>query len=275
MKDISVELKVGIFAIIVIMALTYMTFKVGSLPMIWEKGYRLYVTLDDTSGLDEKSRIKIAGVEAGMIDRINLVEGKAKVTILLKPDVKVYKDAEVSLRMSGLLGDRHLALATGSPEQPLLKNGDTILNVKPATDIDMLVSRLTDAAGNIGDLTSNINGIFGKEERKAIREAMYNLRDVTSSLKDISEQNKVPLNNIIARIDTFTKSMDKKGPVLIDDLTSAANELKTIIQENRGSFRDSMENIKGFSSSAGVIAKRLEKGEGTLGKLLQEDELYN
>ncbi|HDN94755.1 MAG TPA: MCE family protein, partial [Nitrospirae bacterium] len=271
MKDISVELKVGIFAIIVIMALTYMTFKVGSLPMIWEKGYRLYVTLDDTSGLDEKSRIKIAGVEAGMIDRINLVEGKAKVTILLKPDVKVYKDAEVSLRMSGLLGDRHLALATGSPEQPLLKNGDTILNVKPATDIDMLVSRLTDAAGNIGDLTSNINGIFGKEERKAIREAMYNLRDVTSSLKDISEQNKVPLNNIIARIDTFTKSMDKKGPVLIDDLTSAANELKTIIQENRGSFRDSMENIKGFSSSAGVIAKRLEKGEGTLGKLLQED----
>ena len=41
MKDVSVELKVGIFAVIVVMVLTYMTFKVGSLPMIWDKGYRL------------------------------------------------------------------------------------------------------------------------------------------------------------------------------------------------------------------------------------------
>ena len=75
MKDISVEFKVGIFAIIVIMVLTFMTFKVGSLPMIWDKGYKLNVLLDDTSGLDEKSRIRIAGVEAGIVDRIDLEDG--------------------------------------------------------------------------------------------------------------------------------------------------------------------------------------------------------
>lgn len=293
MKDLSVELKVGIFAIIVIMVLTYMTFKVGSLPMIWEKGYRLYVLLDDTSGLDEKSRIKIAGVEAGVVDRIELEEGRAKITLLLNPDIKIYENAEISLRMSGLLGDRHLALATGSSDHSLLKNGDYISNVRPATDIDMLASRLTDAAGNIGDLTSNINGIFGEDERNAIREAIHNLRDVTGSLKDISQTNKEPLNNIIARLDRFTDTLGRKGPgvvddiselagtinekapALIEDLTAAAKELKEIMQENRTAFRDSMENIRDVSASAGTIVKKLEKGEGTLGKLLSEDKLYD
>ncbi len=275
MKDVTVELKVGIFAVIVIMLLTYMTFKVGSLPMIWEKGYRLYVVIDDTSGLDEKSRIKIAGVEAGMVDRVELEDGKAKVTLLLNPDINVYENAEVSLRMSGLLGDRHLAIETGSSDHPLLKNGDRIFNVRSATDIDMLVGKLTSAAGNIGELTSNINGIFGEEERNALKEAIFNLRDVTGSLKEISEQNKVPLNNIIARIETFTGTLDEKGPGLIDDLTVATKELKEIMQENRGAFRDGMENFRDVSASASVIVSRLESGEGTFGKLLQEDELYN
>ena len=54
MNQTSTELKVGIFAIIVIIFLSYITFKVGGLPLLWEKGYRLYVTLDDITGLDEQ-----------------------------------------------------------------------------------------------------------------------------------------------------------------------------------------------------------------------------
>lgn len=293
MKELSVELKVGVFAVIVVMVLTYMTFKVGSLPMIWEKGYRLYAVLDDTSGLDERSRVKIAGVEAGIVDRIDLEEGRARVTLLMDPDIRIYKDAAVSLRMSGLLGDRELTLKPGSPDQPLLKNGDHIENVKPVTDFDKLAAELTDAAGNIGDLSNNINGIFGEEEKDALKEAIHNLRDVTANLKEISDENKAPITNIIARLETFAEALgekgpgvvndlseiadnfNKKGPNLIDDMTIAARELKEIMQENRHSFKKSMENIREVSASAGAIAKKLEKGEGTLGKLLKEDELYN
>jgi len=275
MKDVSVEFKVGIFAIIVIMVLTYMTFKVGSLPLIWEKGYRLYVVIDDTSGLDEKSRIKIAGVEAGMVEKIDLVEGRAKITLILDPEVKIYQDAEVSLRMAGLLGDRDLAITIGSKDMPLLKNGDSILNIRSATNIDMLAGKLSSAASNIGDLTNNINSMFGEDERNAIKEAIINLRDVTGSLKEIAEQNREPLNNIIARLDTFTEALDDDGPTLIDDLTIAVKELKAIMQENRNAFRNSVDNFQEISSSVGVIAKRLERGEGTLGKLLQENELYD
>ena len=98
-------MKVGLFAIIVVIFLTYMTFKVGGLPPIWEKGYRLYVEFDDISGLDEQSRVKIAGVEAGIVEKIELINGRAKLTLIMNPDIKIYKNAKAYMRMAGLLGD--------------------------------------------------------------------------------------------------------------------------------------------------------------------------
>ncbi|MBI5663722.1 MAG: MCE family protein [Nitrospirae bacterium] len=85
MKNVTTELKVGIFAIVVIVIISYMTFKVGGMPLIWEKGYKLYAEFDDVSGLDEQSRIKVAGVEAGRLEKIKLKDGKAKLTLLIEP----------------------------------------------------------------------------------------------------------------------------------------------------------------------------------------------
>ncbi len=292
MKNVSTELKVGLFAIIVIVILSYMTFKIGGMPMIWEKGYRLYSVFDDVSGLDEQSRIKIAGVEAGLLEKIRLENGKAKLTLLIQPDVKVYRNAVVSLRMSGLLGDRYIALSPGTPDQPVLNDGDTIAETFPAADIDVLANRLTSAADQISDLTKNINSILGENEKQSIRDAIQNLRVVTMNLKEISAENRVPLRNVIAQLDKFTEALGDKGPGVIDDISNvarnlnekgpefidnldkAARELKEVIEENRYAFKESMGNIQSVSKSADNIAHKIEQGDGTLGKLLTDDTLY-
>jgi phospholipid/cholesterol/gamma-HCH transport system substrate-binding protein len=293
MKKSSTELKVGIFAIIVVFFLTYMTIKVGSLPLIWEKGYRLYVEFDDVSGLDEQSRIKVAGVESGIVEKIELVDGKAKLTLIINPDVEIYKNAKAYMRMSGLLGDRYLAISTGTSDEPVLKNGDIINNTVPAIDIGMLANQLTTAADYLKNLTENLNNIFGENQRDDIRESIYNLKVVTGNLKEISAVNKGPLSRTIAQLDSFTKALSDqgpgfmddmrkvaknlgdKGPKLIDNLNKAASELKAVIEENRGTFRESMENVRTVSKSAGNIVQKIEQGEGTLGKLMKDDTLYN
>lgn len=293
MKQTSTELKVGIFAIVVIIFLSYMTFKVGGLPFIWEKGYRLSVEFDDISGLDEQSRVRIAGVEAGIVEKIRLENGKAKVTLLMSPDIRIYSDAKAALKMSGLLGDRFLAVSTGSPDKPLLKNGDTILITEHAADIDSLANQLTSAANEIGELTRNIRDIFGEQEREALRSSIRDLQYVTKNLREISTENRAPLHNIIAQLDEFTralgskgpefisdlssvaKALGEKGPALIENLNEAAVELKDVIKENRYALKDSVQNIRDISRSTSVIAGKLEKGEGTLGKLMKDDTLYN
>ena len=293
MKKSSTELKVGIFAILVIILLSYMTFKIGGLPLLWEKGYRLYVEFDDISGLDEQSRIKIAGVEAGVVEKINLKEGRARITLLINRDIKIYKDAVASLRMTGLLGDRYLSIATGTPGRPLYKSGDVIENTRPAADIDMLANRLSEAAGYLSNLSKNLQDIFGEGEKSALKEAIQNLRVVTNNLKEISSDNKEPLRKLIAQLEDFSETLSTKGPGVIDDisvmarnlgekgpelmdnLNRVANELDMILKENKYAFKESMENIRITSESTSSIARKLDEGEGTLGKLLKEDELYN
>lgn len=293
MKNSSTELKVGIFAIIVIIFLTYMTFKVGSLPLIWEKGYRLHVEFDDISGLDEQSRVKIAGVEAGVVEKISLEDGKAMVTLLMNPNVKIYKDAAVSLRMSGLLGDKYLAVSTGSPDQPVLKSGESITRSVPAADIDILANQLASAATYLSELTRNLNDMFGESEKEALKAAIQDLRVVTKNLKDISSTNKEPLNRVIAQLDEFTEALSdkgpgfmddiskiarhlgEKGPELIDNLNQVASDMREVIGENKYAFKEGIENFRDASRSATVVAQKLEKGEGTIGKLMKEDELYD
>ncbi len=293
MKNISTELKVGIFAIIVIILLSYMTFKVGRLSFMWEKGYRLYAEFDDISGMDERSRVKIAGVDAGIVEKIKLIEGKAKLTLLMSPDIKIYRNAKVSLKMSGLLGDRYLAISAGTPDEPLLKSGDSITNVIHAADIDALANELTSAATYVSELAGNLKDVFGEEEKKAFSESIHNLRTITQDIKEISGDNKVPIHNVIAQLEKFTealadkgpgfvdnmstaaKTLGDKGPKLIEDLSRLASDLKEVIGENRHTFRESMENIRAVSKSASNIAQKIESGEGTLGKLVKEDKFYN
>jgi phospholipid/cholesterol/gamma-HCH transport system substrate-binding protein len=293
MKNLSPELKVGVFAIIVVLVLSYMTFKVGSLPFTWDKGYRLYASFNDIKGLDEKSRIKIAGVDSGTVEKVKLKDGKAELTLLIEPDVKIYSDAEATLRMSGLLGDKYLALSPGTSQNPLLKDGDKINNVMPSADLDELTNELKSAASDIGDMADIFKDIFGDTERKSLAETINNLEAATRGLEHIIQEERVPLHNTLRDLEKFSKALGEKGPglvydlsrlsktlgdkgpALVDDLDKTANELSALIEENRNTIKEGMENIRSAAKSADSIAGKIDRGEGTLGKLLADGKLYD
>lgn len=289
MKTISAELKVGIFVVVVILILSYMTFKVEDLGIVWKKGYRLYVVFENVMGLEEKSRIKVAGVDSGIVEKIRLKEGKAELTILMEPQVKIHKDAKASIRMTGLLGDKYLAIWAGSPAESLLKDGDVITYTEPAIDIDMLASELTSAASHISNMAEVFTDIFGEPEKKAVQETIHNLKTIAKNLNEILKENREPLHKTLVKLEgfsedisriakdleNFSKKLGEKGPGLVDDVSKVARDLKEVIEENRVVLKDSMENIKTFSASAGRISERIERGEGTLGKLLKDDKLYD
>ena len=100
MKAVSTELKVGIFALLVIAVLSYMTFRVGDLEWFRKEGYTVYVEFRNIAGLDVKTKVKIAGVDAGDVsigvacidDHFeDLVERHA-------PEVEARRAAEARLR---------------------------------------------------------------------------------------------------------------------------------------------------------------------------------
>lgn len=289
------ELIVGIFAIVAFALLTYMTFQVGEFRFGEKEGYTVYAYFVDSAGLYEKSKIKVAGVDAGTLEDIALVNGVAKLTLRMNPDVKLYSDATASIRTTGLLGDKYLEVSVGS-EPPLLKDGDTIQNVEEFVDIDRMFK-------NLGELSDNVNQILGSlndpEMRESLRETITNMREITSSLKVVIADNEDRLNNMIARMDTFTKSLDElvatnrgplsntisnleefsgklrtEGPGLMAGISNTVDELRAVIEENRSGMKSLVDKTSSTMDSINVIARKVESGEGTIGKLVNDDRLY-
>ncbi len=292
MKGLSTELKVGIFAIVAIAILTFMTFKVGGFDWIRKKGYAVYVYFDNIAGLDEKTKVKVAGVDAGVIEKIELEEGKAKLTLRIDRKVKLYSDASASIKSTGLLGDRYLEIRPGSI-QPDLKDGDTIRNVVEIVDLDDMVRNLSNVSANINTLAVSLNEAFGTEEAKrSLREAVLNLREITAnlsqaittndeklrtvldnienltaSINSLIEKNREPLTTTLADIRDFSSTLRSEGPELIKNLNAATKELKDMLEENRPAIKSTAESLSN-------IATKIERGEGTLGKLVKDERLY-
>ncbi|MCG2722205.1 MAG: MlaD family protein, partial [Thermodesulfovibrionales bacterium] len=184
MRGISTELKVGFFAIVVIAVLSYMTFMISGIDWMKKEGYTVYIYFKNVAGLDEKTKVKIAGVNAGVIETIELKEGRAKLTVRINKDVALYSDSSASIKAAGLLGDKYLEIKTGKT-MPLITDGATLANVFEIVDIDDLARNLTAVSENINILAQSLNQTFGTEESKeAMRESIQNLRHITASLKD-------------------------------------------------------------------------------------------
>lgn len=292
MKNMTAELKVGIFAMAIIAILAFMTFKISDFQWARKKGYVVYINFRNIAGLDEKTKVKIAGVDAGIIENISLRDGVARLKVRVSPGERLYSDASAAIKATGLLGDKFLAINIGSSE-PLLKNGDTIKNVREVVDIDDMARNLSDVSVSISRLANNLNEPLGSEEAKqALKESILNLRtittninsaivsndkrlsnvltsinELTASIRDLVQGNKDSLNATVNNVRDFSGSLKAEGPQLISNLNKATKELREIIEENKSS-------VKGTIDSMESITRKIESGEGTIGKLVRDDRLY-
>jgi phospholipid/cholesterol/gamma-HCH transport system substrate-binding protein len=293
MKEFSTELKVGFFALIVLAILTFMTFKVGGLEWAKAKGFTLHAYFRNTAGLDEKTRVKIAGVDAGIVDSVTLSDGKARVTLLMDRKVTIYRNATASIKMSGLLGDKYLDIRTGTADAGILKDGDTISNVTEIVDFDALAKNLTNVSEKFTVLAESINDVIGTDEAKdslsqtivnlgeitsdlretisvndhKLRNVLDNINNLTASISSLIEDNREPITNTMANMEDFTGTMKTNVPELVENLNKATRELSAMIEENRPVVKSAMTSVDN-------IAKQIDKGEGSLGKLVKDDRLY-
>ncbi|MEW6418414.1 MAG: MlaD family protein [Nitrospirota bacterium] len=293
MRGLSTELKVGFFAVIVIVILAFMTFKVGGLEWMKKKeGYIVYVYFKNIAGLDEKTKVKVAGVDAGVIEKIELKDGMARLTIRMDKNIQLFSDASASIKATGLLGDKYLDIKTGSAK-PSLKNRDTIRDVIEIVDLDDMVRNLSDVSANINTLATSLNETLGTDEAKrSLKQAISNLDEITAnlsetiavndkklrtvldnintltaSINDLIDKNKEPLTATLGNLKEFSGTLRSDAPGLIANLNKATRELRAMVEENRPVIRNAVESLDN-------VAKQVEKGEGTLGKLVRDDRLY-
>ena len=301
MAKLTPEAKVGIFVLIGIILLVYMSLRVGGIQFGRAEGYEVYIRLDSAAGLDNDASVRVAGVEIGRVKGIVLQNNKAKVVLRINPDVKIGKDFTAVLKTKGLLGERYVELIPGSPNAPSLEAGGEITRVTTYTDLDKLISILSDAATDIKKVSESLSSALGGREGQAtLKNIVTNIEEITERLNNIVKRNDEKFARIVNNFELFSKILKEQGPEITGGLKAVADNLNQLIAENKEPLRDGIDNLRTATAKLGEtmetinklaknvepkiddsvetiksIVNKVDRGEGTLGKLVNDTTIHD
>ncbi len=142
-KSANLETIVGVFVLVGILCLSYLSIKLGKMEIVGGDSYRVYANFDSISGLKTGASVEIAGVEVGRVDRINLDEKAgftARVALKVNSGIQLQDDVIASIRTRGIIGDKYIMLKPGGSDV-ILKDGDRIRETESAIDFESLISK--------------------------------------------------------------------------------------------------------------------------------------
>jgi phospholipid/cholesterol/gamma-HCH transport system substrate-binding protein len=142
MKNINIEMTVGLFMLAGFVAFGYLSLQMGEFSVFdLENKYSLEAAFDNVSGLKVGAAIEIAGVNVGKVSKVELGEqGLARVGMLINQEVKISEDAIASVRTQGFIGDKYIKIIQGADEE-MLADGDEIFDTQSSIDFEGLVSK--------------------------------------------------------------------------------------------------------------------------------------
>ena len=149
MKKYSKETVVGIFVVIGLACIGYMTVKLGNVGFFGDSTYSLFAKFNTVTGLREGNPVNMLGLEVGKVQKFTMDQENQQVLVEFKINkgIEIYDDAIASVKTEGLIGDKYVAVDPGGGGD-LLANGDSITDTNSPTDIMDLVSKY--AFGDVG-----------------------------------------------------------------------------------------------------------------------------
>ncbi|MBM4119492.1 MAG: outer membrane lipid asymmetry maintenance protein MlaD [Nitrospira sp.] len=140
MEKAKLELVVGVFVLIGIGCLGYLSIKLGKLEVIGGDRYHIEAEFDTVSGLRPGATIEIAGVEVGRVQSIRLKQDRAVATFAVNQGITLYDDTIASVKTRGIIGEKFVSLSLGGGGSEL-KPGGRIRDTESGLDLEELVSQ--------------------------------------------------------------------------------------------------------------------------------------
>jgi phospholipid/cholesterol/gamma-HCH transport system substrate-binding protein len=139
MTRINMEVVVGFFLLLGLLALGYLAVKLGKMEVVGSSGYTVQATFSNVAGLRVGTSVEIAGVDVGWVEGIRLKNYQAVVAFRIKDGVQLPEDSIASIRTKGLIGEQFVRISPGGAERNL-QPGDEIKETEPPVDIMELIA---------------------------------------------------------------------------------------------------------------------------------------
>src|SRR3989338_6594921 len=291
-RNVSLEAKVGLFVIVAIILFVWLSFQFGGIKWLQKSGYHIITYMDSVTGLEKESPVKLAGVRIGKIENMELKGSKAEITMDINSEVKIYKNATASVKSESLLGQKFIEISYGNPESGKLENGAVITQGEASADVDKLVLKLTSVANgldkvvtenkeninetlsNIKDATKTLNRMLAQNEA-SVKSAVQNIDELSIRLNTLVANNENSVNKTLDNFEKVSGTLREKTPEVMEKFSKISKDLDSVIQENRVNLKETIAGLKDTTKSLNSITAKVDKGEGTLGKLVNDETLYH
>ncbi len=244
----SLETKLGYFVVLAVFAAWIIVETLGGVEM-FRGGYHISALFDTVQDLKVGNSVKLAGVEIGRVEKIELTGDKVRVTMKLHSDAVVRTDSKAIIKFTGLMGQYFVSIDFGTSGVPAAEGA--VLATEEQPDLNVVMTKLNDAAEGIkrfgdafsGDKISNLMG----------------------PLVDFVKQNSGHLGGAISNIDNIT-----------GQIAGGQGTVGKLIYEQTlyNSALDTVSNLQSAVASAQQVISGITNGQGTVGKLVTDDTLY-
>jgi phospholipid/cholesterol/gamma-HCH transport system substrate-binding protein len=230
----------------------------------FKSGYRVSASFKTAQELKKADLVKMAGVEIGRVESIVLEDGRAKVLLKIQEEYTIPTDAEAIIKFTGLMGQNFVSVEGGTVEAPKVVAGAT-LKTREQPDLSAIMVKLENVASGVEGLTKS----FSAESFSTL------LGPVT----DFAKQNSAPLTAIISNMrlvsDNIAQGRGTVGRLINDDsLFNAAYTTVTNLQSASADLKGFMAQAEGMITNANGVIDQINAGQGTLGKLTKDEQLY-
>ena len=299
MQSFWTPLRVGIVVALAVAAFGMGLYLISGNIFRSNRTYAVYAIFDDATGLGVRSRVQIAGIPIGQVDRVELDQqlSKAKVWIRVRQQYVLHRNATITKRSESILGDFLLDVSPGTADQPVLQDGDEIRIVIRQPSMNEVFNSLNKIAGDISDITGNLRKVLGGAEGEDnMRTLVARLLRISEGIERIINQSGAKLDATLANFQRFsgdlaTISSGEKGDIVAilqntrDATAEARDILRTIGQvvgsnERQGDFKDTVKSLKSNLNKLDAslnnvqeITDKINKGQGTIGHLVNDDKL--
>lgn len=269
----SKEVKTGLLAVVAIILLIFgYSFLKGR--NLLDNDRTFYAVYDNVEGLAPSSSVTINGLEVGKVVSIDFLgrEGKLLVTFKVNNDFEFSKNSTAQIYGGGLIGGKSLAVLPDYEQGMMAKDGDTLPSNVEEGIMELVNERLTplqrkveSAITDADSVLTAVTDVLDKDTRRNLRVAVADLSIMASEFKNASQELNGLISNNSSKLDrTFTN---------LDEMSTNFNKLSdSLAQLELSPLVAKLENaITDFET----IADRLENGEGTAGKLLKDEKMYD
>ena len=281
--------------VLVVALISYVLLRRVSEHGMTQEGYTVWALFHDAAGLFEKSRVQTAGISIGQIEKRELDPkgtARAKITIRLQPGITLYENAVVAKKSASLLGEYYLEIDPGSEFKEIDGRPTKMRKLVDGDELKNVIEPI-----GIGDIMANVGTLI-----PVMREILIDVRRLTSGpISDIANQvneliatNSEVLERLLNRVDHIAANIESVTTTEADDLKQSIKNVREITESikslvgttheqiaetgkgARGSLdklQATIENLDKTMKNMETVTSRLEKGEGTAGRLLTDDTI--